>query len=63
MVALGDAKGLQALEFKFHKGIDYQIDPPLQVPTGLKNQEQQFQPGGIFLLRRHESRARGKNGL
>ena len=39
MTALGDIKQLQDDQLKKAKGIDYQTDPPLQVPTALRGSE------------------------
>ena len=47
MYALGDIKGLQNAEFRMQQGIDYQTNPPLQVPTSMKNRELEIFPGGI----------------
>jgi hypothetical protein len=47
MFALGDIKGLQNAEFRMQQGIDYQSNPPLQVPTSMKNRELEIFPGGI----------------
>jgi len=47
MFALGDIKGLQNAEFRMQQGIDYQANPPLQVPTSMKNRELEIFPGGI----------------
>jgi hypothetical protein len=46
MTALGDILQLQDDQLKKAKGIDYQADPPLQVPTALKGSEDLL-PGGI----------------
>ena len=46
MTALGDILQLQDNQLKKAKGIDYQADPPLQVPTALKGSEDLL-PGGI----------------
>ena len=46
MTALGDILQLQDDQLKKSKGIDYQSDPPLQVPTALKGSEDLL-PGGI----------------
>ncbi len=47
MFALGDVKGLQNAEFRMQQGIDYQSNPPLQVPSSMKNRELEIFPGGI----------------
>lgn len=46
MTSLGDIKQLQDDQLKKAKGIDYQTDPPLQVPTALRGSEDVL-PGGI----------------
>ena len=46
MTALGDILQLQEDQLKKAKGIDYQADPPLQVPTALRGSEDVL-PGGI----------------
>lgn len=47
MEVLGDVKQLQHQQLRKGQGIDYQTKPPLQVPTSMKNREQDFMPGGI----------------
>ncbi len=47
MVALGDIQQLQVEQLRKGQGIDYQTNPPLQVPSHLKNQDSDFLPGGI----------------
>ena len=47
MEALGDIKQLQAQQFRKAQAIDYQANPPLQVPSTLKNRELEIFPGGI----------------
>lgn len=47
MEALGDIKQLQQQQLRKSQAIDYQTNPPLQVPTSLKNRELQLFPGGI----------------
>ena len=47
MEALGDIKQLQHEQLAKAKGINYKIDPPLQVPTSLKNRDVDRLPGGI----------------
>lgn len=46
MEALGDLIQLQNDQFRKDKAMDYQVDPPLQVPTGLRGQGD-FLPGGV----------------
>ncbi len=47
MRALGGIKQLQFEHMRKMQGIDYQVNPPLQVPTALKNQANDFLPGGV----------------
>jgi hypothetical protein len=47
MEALGDIKQLQQEQLRKSQGIDYMTNPPLQVPTALKNREVERLPGGI----------------
>lgn len=47
MEALGDLLQLQFNQSRKAKGIDYQTDPPLQVPTQLRGQNADFLPGGV----------------
>lgn len=47
MEALGDIKQLQAQQFRKSQAIDYQANPPLQIPTSMKNREVEIFPGGI----------------
>lgn len=47
MEALGDIKQLQQEQLRKSQGIDYMTNPPLQVPTALKNQDVDLLPGGV----------------
>lgn len=47
MEALGDIKQLQAEQFRKSQAIDYQANPPIQVPASMKNREAQLFPGGV----------------
>lgn len=47
MEALGDLLQLQHQQNKKAKLIDYAVDPPLQVPTALRNQDADLLPGGM----------------
>lgn len=47
MEALGDIKQLQQEQLRKSQGIDYMTNPPLQVPSSLKNREVERLPGGI----------------
>lgn len=46
MEALGDAKQLQHQQSRKALGIDYQVKPPLSIPSSLKNQPLSTLPGG-----------------
>jgi hypothetical protein len=50
MEALGDTKQLQHEQLRKAQGIDYQTNPPLQVPTSLKNRDVERLPGGITYI-------------
>ena len=47
MEALGDIKQLQAEQFRKSQAIDYQANPPVQVPSSMKNREVELFPGGV----------------
>jgi hypothetical protein len=47
MVALGDITQLQHEQLRKAQGIDYMTNPPLQVPSHLKNGDSDFLPGGV----------------
>ena len=47
MEALGDIKQLQQEQLRKSQGIDYMTNPPLQVPTQLKNRDVDRLPGGL----------------
>lgn len=47
MRALGGIKQLQFEHMRKGQAIDYQVNPPLQVPTSLKNQDSDFLPSGV----------------
>lgn len=46
MEALGDIKQLQQEQLRKSQGIDYQTNPPLQVPTSYKGHDVDLLPGG-----------------
>lgn len=48
MDCLGDVKQLQHEQLRKAQAIDYQVNPPLQVPTGYKEFTQARLPGGVF---------------
>lgn len=50
MEALGDIKQLQHEQLRKAQGIDYQTNPPLQVPAVLKNRDVERLPGGITFI-------------
>lgn len=47
MEALGDVKQLQHEQLRKAEAIDYQTNPPLAVPTSMKNRDVDRLPGGI----------------
>lgn len=47
MDALGDLIQLQQEQYRKAQGIDYMADPPLQVPTSLRNSGADLLPGGV----------------
>src|SRR6202043_3737282 len=47
MEALGDIKQLQHEQLRKANAIDFQSNPPLQVPNSMKNQDVNRLPGGI----------------
>lgn len=48
--ALGSVKQLQQEQLQKSTGIDYQVEPPLQVPTAYKNQDIDRLPGGVMYV-------------
>jgi hypothetical protein len=48
MEAQGDVKQLQHEQLRKSQGIDYQVNPPLQVPTQYKDAARSRLPGGIM---------------
>lgn len=50
MDALGDIKQLQHEQLRKANTIDFQSNPPLQVPTAMKNQDINRLPGGITFI-------------
>ena len=50
MEALGDVKQLQHEQLRKAQAIDYQTNPPLAVPTSLKNRDVDRLPGGITFV-------------
>lgn len=49
-VALGSIKQLQQEQLQKSNGIDYMVEPPLQVPTIYRNQDVDRLPGGIMYV-------------
>lgn len=47
MEALGDIKQLQHEQLRKAQGVDYMVNPPLQVPTALKGRDVDTLPGGV----------------
>ncbi len=50
MEALGDIKQLQHEQLRKANAIDYQTNPPLQLPTSMKNQDVNRLPGGVTYM-------------
>ena len=48
MECLGDVKQLQHNQLRKSQGIDYKVNPPLQVPTQYKDYAKARLPGGVF---------------
>jgi hypothetical protein len=48
MEALGDVKSLQHEQLRKAQGIDYKVNPPLQVPPGYKDNPKARLPGGLM---------------
>ncbi len=48
MECLGDVKQLQHEQFRKAQAIDYQVNPPLQVPSQYKDHTKARLPGGVF---------------
>lgn len=50
MEALGDVKQLQHQQLRKSQGIDYQTNPPIQVPVAYKEAARQRFPGGVMFV-------------
>jgi hypothetical protein len=50
MECLGDVKQLQHQQLRKGQAIDYQVNPPLQVPTKYKESHKARLPGGVFYV-------------
>lgn len=50
MECLGDVKQLQHQQLRKGQAIDYQVNPPLQVPTSYKEAARNRMPGGIMYV-------------
>jgi hypothetical protein len=50
MESLGDIKQLQHEQLRKAQAIDFQVNPPLQVPTSMKNRDVDRMPGGITFI-------------
>lgn len=50
MECLGDVKQLQHQQLRKGQAIDYQVNPPLQVPTSYKEASRNRMPGGIMYV-------------
>lgn len=49
-MSLGDIKALQVSAFAKQRVIDYQSNPPIQVPTSFRNRELDVLPGGVSFV-------------
>jgi hypothetical protein len=45
--ALGSVKQLQTDQLRKSQAIDYMVEPPIQVPIGMKNRENDYRPKGV----------------
>lgn len=50
MEALGDVKQMQHQQMRKGQAIDYQVNPPLQVPTAYKDAARNRLPGGVMFV-------------
>jgi hypothetical protein len=50
MDCLGDVKQLQLEQLRKAQAIDYQVNPPLQIPTQYKDQANKRMPGGVMFV-------------
>ena len=50
MDCLGDVKQLQHEQLRKAQAIDYQVNPPLQIPTQYKDQANKRLPGGVMFV-------------
>lgn len=50
MDCLGDVKQLQHEQLRKSQAIDYQVNPPLQVPTQYRDQAAKRMPGGVMFV-------------
>lgn len=50
MVCLGDVKQLQHAQLRKAQAIDYQVNPPLQIPVAYKDQASKRLPGGAMFV-------------
>ena len=50
MEALGDIKQLQHEQLRKAQAIDYKTNPPLQVPSSMKNRDLELLPGGVVYV-------------
>jgi len=50
MDVLGDAKQLQVLTLRKAQAVEYQVNPPLQVPVEYKDQATNRFPGGVMYV-------------
>ena len=50
MDCLGDVKQLQHEQLRKSQAIDYQVNPPLQIPTQYRDQASKRMPGGVMFV-------------
>lgn len=55
--ALGDVKQLQHEQLRKSQGIDYQVNPPIQVPTSYKDAAKARLPGGVMFVDENQGSA------
>lgn len=55
--ALGDVKQLQHEQLRKSQGIDYQVNPPIQVPTAYKDAAKSRLPGGVMFVDENQGSA------
>lgn len=63
MDALGDLKQLQHDKFRYAQAVDYLSDPPIQAPSGMKNDVINLLPGGVSFVSMSAQNNMIKNAL